>query len=148
VYFNQPTKGLAHRALADILESVQELAYYRRAIFVPVSCRCFRVSVGPETSTRFWASHFSSDLARDFNTPANISVMAVAKMLKLKKTKLSPTATSTTGYPDTIPPFLPVAATSLSGLLAIQHSGTHVLQNLASGRRGAPPALDTRAGRA
>ena len=35
VYFNQPTKGLAHRALADILESVQELAYYRRAIFVP-----------------------------------------------------------------------------------------------------------------
>ena len=34
VYFNQPTKGLAHRALANILESVQELAYYRRAIFV------------------------------------------------------------------------------------------------------------------
>jgi oligoribonuclease len=35
VYFNQPAKGLAHRALADILESIQELAYYRRAIFVP-----------------------------------------------------------------------------------------------------------------
>ena len=29
VYQSQPAKGLAHRALADILESIQELAYYR-----------------------------------------------------------------------------------------------------------------------
>ena len=35
VYFNQPEKGLAHRALADIVESIQELAYYRHAMFVP-----------------------------------------------------------------------------------------------------------------
>lgn len=35
VYFGQPTKGLAHRALADIKESIRELAYYRQAIFVP-----------------------------------------------------------------------------------------------------------------
>ncbi len=35
VYQSQPAKGLAHRALADILESVQELAYYRRTLFVP-----------------------------------------------------------------------------------------------------------------
>ena len=35
VYFAQPTKGLAHRALADIIESVRELAYYRRTLFVP-----------------------------------------------------------------------------------------------------------------
>ena len=34
VYYAQPAKGLAHRALADIHESVQELAYYRRALFV------------------------------------------------------------------------------------------------------------------
>src|SRR6201999_453658 len=34
VYWAQPAKGLAHRALADIHESVQELAYYRRALFV------------------------------------------------------------------------------------------------------------------
>ncbi len=34
VYFSQPDKGLAHRALADIRESVQELAYYRRTLFV------------------------------------------------------------------------------------------------------------------
>lgn len=34
IYFGQPAKGLAHRALADILESIQELAYYRRAMFV------------------------------------------------------------------------------------------------------------------
>ncbi|MGY2128290.1 oligoribonuclease [Blastococcus sp. SYSU DS0617] len=34
VYFGQPAKGLAHRALADIIESVRELAYYRRTVFV------------------------------------------------------------------------------------------------------------------
>ena len=34
VYFGQPAKGLAHRALADIRESVRELAYYRRTLFV------------------------------------------------------------------------------------------------------------------
>jgi oligoribonuclease len=34
VYFAQPPKGLAHRALADIIESVRELAYYRRTLFV------------------------------------------------------------------------------------------------------------------
>jgi oligoribonuclease len=35
VYFGQPVKGLAHRALADIRESIRELEYYRRSIFVP-----------------------------------------------------------------------------------------------------------------
>ncbi|MFV2022059.1 oligoribonuclease [Micromonospora sp. LOL_023] len=36
VYFGQPAKGLSHRALADIQESIRELEYYRRAIFVPL----------------------------------------------------------------------------------------------------------------
>ena len=36
VYYAQPVKGLAHRALADIRESVQELAYYRQTLFVPL----------------------------------------------------------------------------------------------------------------
>lgn len=35
VYQSQPAKGLEHRALADIRESVRELAYYRRTLFVP-----------------------------------------------------------------------------------------------------------------
>lgn len=35
VYYAQPAKGLAHRALADITESIRELAYYRRTLFVP-----------------------------------------------------------------------------------------------------------------
>lgn len=35
VYFGQPAKGLAHRALADIKESIRELEYYRRTVFVP-----------------------------------------------------------------------------------------------------------------
>jgi oligoribonuclease len=35
VYQSQPDKGLAHRALADITESIQELQYYRRTLFVP-----------------------------------------------------------------------------------------------------------------
>ena len=34
VYQSQPAKGLAHRALADITESVQELDFYRRTLFV------------------------------------------------------------------------------------------------------------------
>ncbi len=34
VYQSQPPKGLAHRALADILESIRELAYYRQTLFV------------------------------------------------------------------------------------------------------------------
>jgi oligoribonuclease len=33
-YFNSPAKNGGHRALADILESIRELRYYRRAIFV------------------------------------------------------------------------------------------------------------------
>jgi oligoribonuclease len=35
VYYEQPAKGLSHRALADIQESIRELDYYRRALFVP-----------------------------------------------------------------------------------------------------------------
>jgi len=34
-YYNQPEKGMAHRALADIVESIRELDYYRRSVFVP-----------------------------------------------------------------------------------------------------------------
>lgn len=41
VYFGQPAKGLAHRALADIRESIRELAYYRQTLFV--------VAPGPTT---------------------------------------------------------------------------------------------------
>jgi oligoribonuclease len=36
VYFSQPQKGLAHRALADVKESIRELRYYRSTVFVPV----------------------------------------------------------------------------------------------------------------
>jgi oligoribonuclease len=35
IYYGQPEKGLAHRALADIEESIRELRYYRRIAFVP-----------------------------------------------------------------------------------------------------------------
>jgi len=35
IYYAQPGKGLAHRALADIRESIRELAYYRATAFVP-----------------------------------------------------------------------------------------------------------------
>lgn len=42
VYYGQPEKGLAHRALADIHESIRELRYYRSTAFVPLP--------GPSTS--------------------------------------------------------------------------------------------------
>ena len=35
-YYNSPKKGGGHRALADILESIQELRYYRATVFVPM----------------------------------------------------------------------------------------------------------------
>ena len=34
-YFNAPAKHGSHRALADIQESIEELRYYRAAVFVP-----------------------------------------------------------------------------------------------------------------
>jgi len=34
VYFQLPKKQGGHRALADILESIQELRYYRKTVFV------------------------------------------------------------------------------------------------------------------
>lgn len=41
-YYNQPDKNLSHRALADIVESVRELDYYRRSVFI--------ASPGPATN--------------------------------------------------------------------------------------------------
>ena len=35
VFYAKPEKGMAHRALADIRESIRELDYYRRTLFVP-----------------------------------------------------------------------------------------------------------------
>jgi oligoribonuclease len=42
-YFASPSKHGGHRALADITESVQEMRYYREAVFVP--------QPGPDSST-------------------------------------------------------------------------------------------------
>jgi oligoribonuclease len=42
-YFASPGKHGGHRALADIVESVQELRYYREAVFVP--------QPGPDSAT-------------------------------------------------------------------------------------------------
>ncbi len=42
-YFASPEKHGGHRALADILESIRELRYYREAVFVPLP--------GPDTLT-------------------------------------------------------------------------------------------------
>ena len=42
-YFASPSKHGGHRALADIIESVQELRYYREAVFVP--------QPGPDSAT-------------------------------------------------------------------------------------------------
>jgi len=59
-YFASPAKHGGHRALADIRESVQELRYYREAVFVP--------RPGPDSATaREIAARFtepSADAAR------------------------------------------------------------------------------------
>jgi oligoribonuclease len=53
-YYNAPAKGGNHRALADIRESIEELRYYREAVFVP--------SPGPDSSVakRIAATHQGS----------------------------------------------------------------------------------------
>ena len=53
VYFAQPPKGLAHRALADIIESVRELAYYRRRSSCRLPARAASRPAAPPT--RSWA---------------------------------------------------------------------------------------------
>ena len=54
VYFASPAKNGGHRALADIKESVQELRYYREALFVP--------RPGPDSVTaRQIAARYSSE---------------------------------------------------------------------------------------
>ena len=56
-YFASPAKRGGHRALADITESVQELRYYREAIFVP--------QPGPDSATaREIAARHGGDDAR------------------------------------------------------------------------------------
>jgi oligoribonuclease len=54
IYYAQPEKGLAHRALADIRESIRELDYYRRTAFVPLP--------GPSTEE---ARAVAAELLRD-----------------------------------------------------------------------------------
>jgi oligoribonuclease len=59
-YFAAPTKRGNHRALADILESIEELRYYRAAIFVPAP--------GPDsTEARALAQEYGGSLT----APAN-----------------------------------------------------------------------------
>lgn len=57
-YYNQPQKGMAHRALADIVESIRELDYYRRAVFVPAP--------GPNSQTAADAAAGATDAYQPF----------------------------------------------------------------------------------
>jgi len=54
-YFASPAKHGGHRALADILESIEELRYYREALFVPPP--------GPDSAT-------AKEIAARYGTPA------------------------------------------------------------------------------
>jgi oligoribonuclease len=53
-YYNAPEKHGGHRALADILDSIEELKYYRAALFVPAP--------GPDSATsKEIASQYGTD---------------------------------------------------------------------------------------
>jgi oligoribonuclease len=58
VYFQAPAKNGGHRALADILESIRELDYYRRALFVnepgPTSDQAQAASAATVDAWRAW----------------------------------------------------------------------------------------------
>ena len=57
IYQSQPEKKLGHRALADIYESVDELDYYRRTLFVE--------RPGPDLETAQAAANAVLEAARD-----------------------------------------------------------------------------------
>jgi oligoribonuclease len=62
-YYNSPPKAGGHRALADILESINELRYYRATVLVPPP--------GPDTNTaRSVAASLTNADQRDANSPA------------------------------------------------------------------------------
>lgn len=65
IYFGQPAKGLAHRALADIHESIRELQFYRRTAFVPPP--------GPATSD---IAAIAAELGAVVNAPDDIDSAA------------------------------------------------------------------------
>lgn len=66
-YFASPEKHGGHRALADIRESVQELRYYREAVFVPLP--------GPDTATarEIASRHGGGDQPKD---PAQVTELS------------------------------------------------------------------------
>lgn len=39
-YRKAPRKVLAHTALSDIKESIEELKYYQKSVFKPNGCKC------------------------------------------------------------------------------------------------------------
>ena len=63
VYFASPAKNGGHRALADILESIDELRYYRAALLVP--------QPGPDSATakRIAAEVAASSVRQGRNAP-------------------------------------------------------------------------------
>src|SRR5690606_15107418 len=61
IYFNSPEKHGGHRALADILESIDELRYYRAAMLVP--------QPGPDTPT---VREISAEITRTSVTAAHL----------------------------------------------------------------------------
>ncbi|WP_308200040.1 oligoribonuclease [Actinotalea sp. C106] len=63
IYFASPEKNGGHRALADILESIDELRYYRAAMLVP--------QPGPDSATakKVAAGVMASTVRSGFNAP-------------------------------------------------------------------------------
>ena len=66
-YFNAPRKNGGHRALADIRESIEELRYYRAAVFVP--------SPGPDSAT---AKRLAEQVAGQASGPSSAAAVGVA----------------------------------------------------------------------
>lgn len=63
-YFNSPAKTGNHRALADIQESIEELRYYRAAVFVP--------SPGPDSdAAKSLAAEHGGSLTGVVEPPSN-----------------------------------------------------------------------------
>ena len=61
-FFHSPEKHGGHRALADILESIDELRYYRRLLFPPARARRVRSAGRSPRRSRRTRHHRRSDV--------------------------------------------------------------------------------------
>ena len=89
VFYAKPEKGMAHRALADIRESIRELDYYRRTLFVAAArpdvseeAHAVAAAAGPRAVTRSGTADASAVSLGASPAPAGDAMVGVAQLVE------------------------------------------------------------------